>query len=246
MPGWAAVVGPDGVEQLASYVLALSHGQAESASRGRRAVRCSSSTVRPATALPAPAIRCWARRHSMTQPGTTAASAPTCLRSIANGRNGVMPAFGARLDETQIRLLAAWLKAGAPTNPRSGSGFPPAPPPGRSSSRSRRCGRRLRRCPTGRRMKCSCRQTSRSRAPSRRIAAFLPSGTSRPKAIEPENRVTSSAPARTTKIASRRGPPRNSAARAPSRRKAACRRSAGIRRRRRAFSTPSFDAGRLA
>ena len=35
------------------------------------------------------------------------------LESIANGRSGVMPPFGARLDETQIRLLAAWLKAGA-------------------------------------------------------------------------------------------------------------------------------------
>jgi mono/diheme cytochrome c family protein len=35
------------------------------------------------------------------------------VESIANGRNGVMPAFGERLDATQIRLLAAWLKAGA-------------------------------------------------------------------------------------------------------------------------------------
>ena len=31
MPGWAAVVGPEGVEQLADYVLALSRGQAQSA-----------------------------------------------------------------------------------------------------------------------------------------------------------------------------------------------------------------------
>ena len=35
------------------------------------------------------------------------------LESIANGRSGIMPSFGERLDETQIRLLAAWLKAGA-------------------------------------------------------------------------------------------------------------------------------------
>jgi len=35
------------------------------------------------------------------------------IESIATGRNGTMPAFGARLDATQIRLLAAWLKAGA-------------------------------------------------------------------------------------------------------------------------------------
>jgi mono/diheme cytochrome c family protein len=29
--------------------------------------------------------------------------------SIANGRSGQMPAFGTRLDDTQIRLLLAWL-----------------------------------------------------------------------------------------------------------------------------------------
>lgn len=31
------------------------------------------------------------------------------LESIAAGRNGVMPAFGERLDDAQIRLLVAWL-----------------------------------------------------------------------------------------------------------------------------------------
>jgi mono/diheme cytochrome c family protein len=35
------------------------------------------------------------------------------MASIANGRNGQMPAFGARLDDAQIRLLVAWLQAGA-------------------------------------------------------------------------------------------------------------------------------------
>jgi cytochrome c oxidase cbb3-type subunit 3 len=33
--------------------------------------------------------------------------------SIAEGRNGQMPAFGERLDETQVKLLAAWLIGGA-------------------------------------------------------------------------------------------------------------------------------------
>ena len=33
-------------------------------------------------------------------------------RSIAVGRNGVMPAFGDRLDDAQIKLLIAWLGAG--------------------------------------------------------------------------------------------------------------------------------------
>jgi cytochrome c oxidase cbb3-type subunit 3 len=31
------------------------------------------------------------------------------VETIANGRSGVMPAFAARLDATQIRMLAAWL-----------------------------------------------------------------------------------------------------------------------------------------
>jgi cytochrome c oxidase cbb3-type subunit 3 len=35
--------------------------------------------------------------------------------SIANGRSGQMPAFGARLDDTQIRLLVAWLTRPATT-----------------------------------------------------------------------------------------------------------------------------------
>ena len=39
---------------------------------------------------------------------------PAAVRdSIALGRTGVMPAFGPRLDAAEIRLLAAWLAAGA-------------------------------------------------------------------------------------------------------------------------------------
>ena len=52
---------------------------------------------------PALADRVWTYGGERTQ----------VIESIANGRNGTMPAFGTRLDETQIRLLAAWLKAGA-------------------------------------------------------------------------------------------------------------------------------------
>ena len=32
--------------------------------------------------------------------------------SLVNGRYGEMPAFGERLDDTQIRLLVAWLSRG--------------------------------------------------------------------------------------------------------------------------------------
>ena len=113
MPGWLAVAGEAGVGHLADYVLALSSGEADSRRGCRRAARCSSSTAWPAMVpdgagnplLGAPALndRAWTYGGERTQ----------VIESIANGRNGTMPAFGTRLDETQIRLLAAWLKAGA-------------------------------------------------------------------------------------------------------------------------------------
>ncbi|HLF11500.1 MAG TPA: hypothetical protein VJA26_09805 [Gammaproteobacteria bacterium] len=37
--------------------------------------------------------------------------------SIALGRNGVMPAFGERLDAAQIKMLTAWLGSGALSSP---------------------------------------------------------------------------------------------------------------------------------
>ncbi|MEX1032987.1 MAG: c-type cytochrome [Cellvibrionaceae bacterium] len=36
-------------------------------------------------------------------------SADAVKTSIVRGRRGVMPAFGERLDDTQIKLLVAWL-----------------------------------------------------------------------------------------------------------------------------------------
>jgi mono/diheme cytochrome c family protein len=85
MPGWTAVVGPEGVEQLASYVLAHVPWPGGGLPPWPRAARCSSSTARPATDPLAPAMRCWVRRHSMTLPGTTAASAPTCWSRSQTG-----------------------------------------------------------------------------------------------------------------------------------------------------------------
>ena len=111
MPGWAAVVGPDGVEQLANYVLALPHGQSESALAQGGALfqqycaACHGPDGAGNPQLGAPALNdaVWNYGGERTD----------VIESIANGRSGAMPAFGARLDETQIRLLAAWLKAGA-------------------------------------------------------------------------------------------------------------------------------------
>ncbi|MDA0706680.1 MAG: hypothetical protein O2907_04850 [Proteobacteria bacterium] len=42
-------------------------------------------------------------------PGRRSSISSALQESIGNGRSGEMPAFGARLDDTQIRLLLAWL-----------------------------------------------------------------------------------------------------------------------------------------
>ena len=111
MPGWAAVVGQPGVEQL---------DRLRAGPVARRGGVCPSPG---GTLFQQYCVAC----HGPDGAGNPLLGAPALndatwnyggeradvLESIANGRSGVMPAFGARLDETQIRLLAAWLKAGA-------------------------------------------------------------------------------------------------------------------------------------
>jgi cytochrome c oxidase cbb3-type subunit 3 len=114
MPGWTAAVGEKGVEQLADHVLALS-GSLESTGRSAQGgalyeqfcVACHGSDGSGNSQLGAPALNdpSW----------TYGSSRADITESIANGRSGSMPAFAARLDDTQIRLLTAWLKTGAKT-----------------------------------------------------------------------------------------------------------------------------------
>jgi cytochrome c oxidase cbb3-type subunit 3 len=112
MPGWLAAVGEEGVGQLADYVLALSRGEADAAAvdAGRvlfqqfcTACHGADGAGNPLLGAPAHNDLAWNYGGERQQ----------VIESIANGRNGTMPAFGTRLDATQIRLLAAWLKAGA-------------------------------------------------------------------------------------------------------------------------------------
>lgn len=112
MPAWQAVIGEQGIERLTDYVMALSLGHAPSADHaegrelfGRYCVACHGPAGEGNPMLGAPAHNDAAWLY-----GGDRASV---VESIAKGRNGVMPAFGARLDDTQIRLLAAWLSAGA-------------------------------------------------------------------------------------------------------------------------------------
>ena len=112
MPSWIEVAGEEGVGHLADYVLALSRGEAggtEVAQGGalylQYCVACHGPDGAGNPLLGAPALN----DASWTYGGERA----DVIETIAGGRNGTMPAFGTRLDETQIRLLAAWLKAGA-------------------------------------------------------------------------------------------------------------------------------------
>jgi cytochrome c oxidase cbb3-type subunit 3 len=112
MPAWLAVAGEAGVAQVADYVLSLSRGDADAATASaggalfqQYCMACHGPDGAGNPLLGAPALN----DDAWTYGGERAA----VIESIAMGRNGVMPAFGARLDATQIRLLAAWLKAGA-------------------------------------------------------------------------------------------------------------------------------------
>jgi cytochrome c oxidase cbb3-type subunit 3 len=112
MPGWLAIAGEEGVRQLADYVLSLSNGGTASAAATtggplfqQYCVACHGPDGAGNPMLGAPALN----DHAWTYGGERA----QVVESIAHGRNGTMPAFGTRLDKTQIRLLAAWLKAGA-------------------------------------------------------------------------------------------------------------------------------------
>ena len=112
MPGWLAVAGDEGVGHLADYVLALSRGAADEAAVAeggalfqQYCVACHGADGAGNPLLGAPALNDAAWNYG----GERA----EVIESIANGRTGLMPAFGTRLDATQVRLLAAWLKAGA-------------------------------------------------------------------------------------------------------------------------------------
>lgn len=106
MVSWEQILGGDeGVARVAAYVRVLgteaANGHPGQAQFNMFCIAC----------------------HGMEGSGNVALGAPSLVDevwlygsddaalhdSIAKGRNGQMPAFGARLDDTQIRLLLAWL-----------------------------------------------------------------------------------------------------------------------------------------
>jgi cytochrome c oxidase cbb3-type subunit III len=110
MPPWQAALGADGVTAVAEYVRTLSSGNPPADTEGARLYRtnciaCHGPDGAGLAPLGAPPLKDteWVYGGSLDD----------IRASIAGGRSGTMPAFGERLDATQIRLLTAWLMAGA-------------------------------------------------------------------------------------------------------------------------------------
>lgn len=105
MVSWQQVLGDEGVEQVTDYVLALRAGTADGHPGQSRYMQFCVACHGPAGAgnvlLGAP---------SLVDDVALYGNDREAIRySIVHGRYGEMPAYGERLDETQIRLLVALL-----------------------------------------------------------------------------------------------------------------------------------------
>jgi cytochrome c oxidase cbb3-type subunit 3 len=110
MPPWQAALGDEGVAAVAEYVRALASGKAPADGRGAEIYRtnciaCHQADGAGLAALGAPPLN--------DAEWLYGASLDDIRATISLGRSGQMPAFGERLDATQIKLLTAWLISGA-------------------------------------------------------------------------------------------------------------------------------------
>jgi len=108
MPPWGEVLGPRGVEDMLSYVLSLSGRKLEAgdpraggAKFAELCAACHGPDAHGNPALGAPNLTdgTWLNGGSLA----------TVRETIEKGRNGVMPAHAARLGETRVKLLAAYV-----------------------------------------------------------------------------------------------------------------------------------------
>ena len=107
MPAWSAVIGEQGVDAVVAYVETLSGQQADAT------LAASGKTIFETNC---------AACHGMDGKGMAAVGAPnltdgvwlyggdeaTLKATVANGRAGQMPAFGERLGDDRVKLLAAY------------------------------------------------------------------------------------------------------------------------------------------
>ena len=110
MVGWQPVVGEKTVSELTDYVLALGRGAAEG-HPGAEPYLLYCSACHGANGSGNALLGA----SNLADDASLYGNAPEAIRhSIAHGRNGLMPAFGERLDDAQIRLLVAWLTRSTP------------------------------------------------------------------------------------------------------------------------------------
>ncbi|MDI3325364.1 cytochrome-c oxidase, cbb3-type subunit III [Pontibacterium granulatum] len=108
MPPWGAVLGEEGVRDVASYVLSLSGQQvdSESAAKGKTQFQalCTACHGADGTGM-----------HALGAPNLTdnvwlyGGSFEKVAHTIRNGRNGVMPAHKSLLNEDKIHLITAYV-----------------------------------------------------------------------------------------------------------------------------------------
>lgn len=108
MPGWEAVLGTDGVENVVAYVLTLSGRSAPAgdAEQGRAQFEllcsaCHGADGRGMAAVGAPNLTDNVWLHG--------GSVDSIRRIVANGVNNAMPAQGERLGDDRVRLLTAYV-----------------------------------------------------------------------------------------------------------------------------------------
>ena len=107
MIGWQDVIGEEGVEQVKNYVKTLaSKTILGTNNEGKKIFQANCAACHgllgegnPALGAPNLADDVW----------LYGSSDEALRQTIAYGRSGIMPAFGDRLDATQIRMLTAWL-----------------------------------------------------------------------------------------------------------------------------------------
>ncbi len=112
MIGWQDIIGEEGVSQVINYVKTLANStdvsdtNVSAEDKGKQIFQsncaaCHGLLGEGSSALGAP---------NLTDDIWLYGNSDSALReTIASGRNGIMPAFGERLDATQIRMLTAWL-----------------------------------------------------------------------------------------------------------------------------------------
>jgi cytochrome c oxidase cbb3-type subunit 3 len=106
MVAWESTLGEQGVAEVVEYVLAMAGGSESTGLPGHSrynqfCIGCHGSAGEGNPVLGAPSL--------VDGDWLYGGNEEAVRLSVARGRNGIMPAFGQRLDDAQVRMLVAWL-----------------------------------------------------------------------------------------------------------------------------------------